>query len=213
MYGNKFYQELEDDPTQIELRFTLRLYNVTRYESNEDDPLTFLYYLKKDLEHYNTNPNTKSNEIIKIFLDSVNADGTSLISDSAFLKGQKYDYEVDIQDNPDNPMIGTEDNPLEYQCTMTLLDFKVPTPTIEKCRKKDCPYKNYYGICRNHEDQLTNEEFMNIKEVQAMYVKILDSFSDKIVTFENSYDLVGTHRLSNIDSNSKTVMIISPPIN
>jgi hypothetical protein len=206
MYGNKFYQEQEDDSTEIQLRFTLKLHNITRYESKEDDPLTFLYYLKNDISYWN-----HGNQTIKIFLDCLNDDGTPLISAFAFLKGQKYDYEVDIEDNPNNPMTGTEDNPLEYQCTLTLFDFKVPTPAIEKCRKKDCPYKNYYGICRNHEDQLTNEEFMNIKEVQAMYVKILDSFSDKIVTFEDSYDLVGTYTLSNIDNSIKTVMIISPP--
>lgn len=203
---NKFYKDGIYGDVEIKLKFGLKLHNITRFEGGEYG-LTFLFYLH---EHFTRRGGGQ--EVINIFFSCAKPDGTLLIPDALFLKRQQYYFNVKIEDNPNNPMTGTEENPLQYEVVLTLKDFPEPSPAVEKCLKKGCVYTNYFGICRNHEDELTAKELEDVKNLQAMHEKILEEFESRIDASEGVYNLVGTHKLpeDEYSDDPVPVMIITP---
>lgn len=209
MYGNKFYRD-DYYNIDIQLAFRLKMYNIKRFEGGEYG-LTFLFYLH---EHFTRRYHGR--EVIDIFLKCRNEDGTLLIPDAEFLAEQKYSYGIDIRDNPLNLMEGTKEHPLEYECVLTLTGFYEPRPPVEKCVKNGCPYTNYFGVCRNHEDELTTQELENAEDKQDAHERELEEFTERLDEFESTYKLVGIHEMpedENDDEDPKTVMIITAPEN
>lgn len=195
LYGNKFYRDRHYE-TEIKLRFLLKLYNVKRFEGGEYG-LTFLFYLHEDICRHR-----KGDVIIEAFLECQKPDGTSLIPDSDFVSEQRYFYGVEIEDNPDNPMEGTKENPLTYKCTLTLRDFCEPPPEVKKCLKAKCSYTNYFGVCRNHEDELTKEELELVEKLQDKHEQELEEFTEHLDEIEGTYDFIGEKELENDDEKS-----------
>jgi hypothetical protein len=207
---NKFYRD-DFYNIDIEFVFTLKVYNIKRFEGGQYG-LTFLFYLH---DHF-VGRQQHGEEVIDIFLKCRKADGSLLIPDADFLKKQRYSYGIRIADNPNNPMEGTKDAPLEYECIFTISNFAEPSPEVEKCMKQGCPYTNYFGICRNHEDELTAEELEDVEDSIDMHDKKLEAFTERLDAFESIYKLVGTHELPENDyreEDENTVWIITAPKN
>ena len=206
---NKFYHPgTTSDNVKIVLQFKIKLHNITRQKEGKYDPLGFLMDLQ---EHFLRQACDK--EIVKIFLNCRKADDTSLIPNCSFLEEQVYySCNIKLQDNPNNPMTGTEENPLQYKAILTLQKFALPDPAMENCMKKGCAYKNYFAICRNHEDEATAQELKIIADYQAAHANQLREFKAKLNTIAGTYNLVGSHQLppNEIDD---SVMIVTSPTN
>ena len=202
---NKFYRPGNtSDNVKIVLKFRIKLHNITRPTGQEQNR-SFLMDLH---EHFFRQACDK--QVVGIFLNCHKVDGTGLIPNASFLKEQfYYSCNINIQDNPNNPMTGTKENPLQYEATMTLDKFALPDPPLETCMKKGCAYKNYFRICRNHEDELTAQELIVIGDYQAAHAKQVEAFKANLNPTAGTYNLIGSHQLppNEIDD---SVMIISP---
>lgn len=55
----------------------------------------------------------------------------------------------------------------------------IPEPTITKCRVVGCPYSNYFGVCRNCEDNpLAIPDQAAIEEHQNLYADFIEQIED-----------------------------------
>lgn len=72
--------------------------------------------------------------------------------------------------------------------------IQIPEPEMTKCKNQPCPYKNYYGICRNCED---NELVKPDPELLKQYQEYYDNFVREVEKCEgDDIMLEKTHRIS-----------------
>jgi hypothetical protein len=196
MSSNKGHQTDIFSDVKVKLKFTLKIYNISTQEDDQYNVpgLTFLMYLE-DL----FNNRQEGEEIVKIFLNCMEEDGTSLVQNASYLKTLEYSHKIKIEDNPNNPTKGTKENPLQYKCTMILFDFVEPSPPLENCLKKGCDNLTQIGVCPKHENNLTTEEIEDLEDYQNVQMRGIEEFTHKLYNSNGSYNLIGTHELPEED--------------
>lgn len=87
--------------------------------------------------------------------------------------------------------------------------IQIPEPEITKCKNHPCPYKNYYSVCRNCED---NESVKPDPELLKQYQEYYENFVKEVETCEDEYIMLEkTHKISGyIPDIDEFVAILSP---
>jgi len=205
MYGNKFYK-VKTHNANIKLKFTLEVSNVKRYEGGEYG-LTFMFYLHEEFTRRG-----KAGHVMKAFLKAKKIHQPLMII-PIFFQQQKHTFHIEIKDNPDNPINGTLENPLKYQCEVTLDDFLEPEPDVYKCAKEGCQYSNYYGVCRNCEDDIdiNDAKYQIVKDRIVQHTKKIKAFAKLLAAVNNKVYNYTEEYIIESERDEDPKMIIKPP--
>lgn len=84
----------------------------------------------------------------------------------------------------------------EEECLeINIETIEIPEPEIIKCKNQPCPYKNYYGVCRNCEDnEFVKPDPELMKQYQEYYenfVKEVEECCEEFIMLEKTYRITG----------------------